>query len=96
MRVGKIISAEEHPNADKLLVLKVDLGEEDERTIVAGLKGHYSVDELKGRKAIFIANLESVVLRGVESEGMILAVSSEDDVKILVPEKDVDVGVRVS
>ncbi|MFH1425561.1 MAG: hypothetical protein ABIG28_02410 [archaeon] len=98
LRVGLIKEVEEHPNADKLFVLKVDFAEESgERTIVAGLRGHYSVDELKGKKAIFVANLEPAMLRGVESNGMILAASTEDksSVKILVPKVDVNVGEKV-
>ena len=78
LRVGEIKSVEAHPNADKLYVMKVDLGEGEERTIVAGLRKYYSVEELAGKKAIFVANLEPAVLRGVESNGMILAAVSED------------------
>jgi len=75
MRVGKIIKVEDHPNADKLFVMTVDLGEE-ERTIVAGLKGFYSKEELEGKSSIFVVNLEPVSLRGVESNGMIMAASN--------------------
>ncbi|MBU1103642.1 MAG: methionine--tRNA ligase subunit beta [Nanoarchaeota archaeon] len=98
LRVGEIKKVEAHPNADKLFVLAVDLGEESERTIVAGLKGFYSEDELVGRKAIFAANLEPAVLRGVESNGMILAAVSEDkkEVKILSVDDGAEVGMRVS
>src|SRR3989344_9306460 len=96
LRVGKIIEIEEHPNADKLFVMKVDLGEgkSKERTIVAGLRGHYKKEELEGKKAIFVANLEPVKLRGVESNGMILAAVSEDrkEVVFLKPEKEVIAG----
>ena len=60
LRVGEILEVKEHPNADKLFVMKVDLGEEKDRTIVAGLKEHYPADELKGKKAIFVANLQPV------------------------------------
>ncbi len=98
LRVGKILNAEDHPNADKLYVLKVDLGESKERTIVAGLKNHYKKEELKGRKAIFVSNLEKKELRGVESNGMILAAVSEDNKKIVIltPEKDIDAGTKIS
>ena len=96
LRVGLITSVQEHPNADKLFVLKVDLGEDEERTIVAGLRGHYSAEELKGKKAIFVANLESVKLRGIESNGVILAVNgTENDIVILVPNGDAEIGSRV-
>lgn len=98
LRVGLIKEVEEHPNADKLLVLKVDLGEDSERTICAGLKGFYSIEELKGKKAVFVVNLEPRELRGIESNGMILAASSEDksEVKILLVDGDLEVGSKVS
>ena len=98
LRVGEIIFAEEHPNASKLLVLKVDFGEEiGERTIVAGLKNYYSADELEGKKAVFIINLEPVVLRGVESNGMILAASNSDksEVRILIVDGDLEAGSKI-
>lgn len=97
-RVGKIIEVKKHPNADKLLVLNVDFGESEQRTIVAGLSAHYATEELEGKKAIFAVNLEPVNLRGVESHGMILAASSDDKKKVvvLVPEKDIDAGSKVS
>ena len=99
LRVGEITSAEEHPRADKLFVLKVDLGSEiGERTIVAGLRGHYSADELVGKKAIFVVNLSPRNMRGVESNGMILAASSSDksSVRILMVDGEMEVGSKVS
>ena len=96
LRVGRIVEVEEHPNADKLFVLKVDLGEE-ERTIVAGLRGHYTADELRGKKAVFVVNLEPVVLRGVKSNGMVLAAVSEDKKKVVLLEaEDAEVGWKVT
>lgn len=97
LRVGKILEVEDHPKADKLYVLTVDLGEEKPRTIVAGLKKHYEKDALKGKKAVFIANLEPVTLRGIESNGMTLAAVSADEsiVCVLEPEKDAPVGSKV-
>ncbi len=99
LRVGEILSAEEHPNASKLLILKVDFGEEiGERTIVAKLKEYYKTKELKGKKAIFIVNLEPANLRGVESNGMILAASNSDksEVKILIADGDLEAGSKIS
>ena len=93
IRVGKIIEVEEHPNASKLYVLKVDLGEI--RTIVAGLKPYYSKEELKGKKGIFIANIKPVVIRGIESNGMILAAGYGENVVFLSPEKDIDEGAKI-
>ena len=87
IRVGEIKSAENHPNADKLCVLKVDLGSE-ERTIVTGIKGHYELDKLVGRKIVVIVNLDPVVLRGVKSEGMLLAAGSDDRKEICLLDVD--------
>ncbi len=98
LRVGQVIDVQAHPKADKLYILTVDLGEEKPRTIVAGLRPHYEAEELKNKKAIFIANLQPVILRGIESNGMILAASNEDKTKvhILTPDNDLPVGSKVS
>ena len=98
LRVGEIKKVEDHPNADKLFVMTIDLGEDKGRTIVAGLKENYSKEDLEGKKAVFVANLEPVQLRGVESNGMILAACDKENktVRILVPEKDVKEGTEVS
>lgn len=96
LRVGQIVKAEDHPNADKLLVLIVDLNEDEDRVIVAGLKGHYEKEELEGKKAIFVTNLEPSKIRGIESNGMILAASDKEGrVIILSPEKDIEIGSKV-
>lgn len=97
LKVGKITEVKPHPNADKLYVLTVDLGEEKARTIVAGLRNHYQPEHLKGKKAIFAANLAPVTIRGVESNGMILAAVNEDDshVTILIPDEDIAVGSKI-
>ena len=94
LRVAKIMSAEKVEGADKLLKLKVDLGDE-EKQIVAGIALKYSAEELEGKKIIVVANLKPAKLRGVESQGMLLAASTEDDVVIVSPEKDIPVGSRV-
>lgn len=73
LRAGKIQSAEAHPNADRLLVLKVDIGEETPRNIVAGIAAKYTPDELVGKQVVIVANLKPAKLRGVVSEGMLLA-----------------------
>ena len=85
MRVAKIIDAKEHPNADKLYVLKIDVGELGERTIVAGLKEWYSIDDLKGRKIVLLANLKPANLRGIKSEGMLLAADDGKRPYLLIP-----------
>ena len=96
-RVGKIIDVADHPKADKLYLLNVDLGEERPRIIVAGLKKFYSKEELKGKKAIFVVNLEKINLRGVESDGMILAAveGNDDKVVFITPQKEVKEGSKV-
>lgn len=76
LRVARVIRAREHPNADRLLILDIDLGGE-ERQIVAGIVEHYELDELDGLRIVVVANLEPALLRGEESQGMLLA--AEDD-----------------
>ena len=97
MRVARVIEAFDHPNADKLIVLKVDLGDE-QRQICAGLRGHYEAADLVGRLIIVVANLASRMMRGEESNGMLLAASSPDESRIILlqPEADIEPGARVS
>ncbi len=96
LRVGKIIKVEEHPNADKLYILEVDLGNKDKRTIVAGLRLKYKKEELIGKKAVFVANLEPAIIRGVESNGMLLAAGDDhENIIILAPEKDIKEGSKI-
>ena len=95
LKVGTVKSAEPHPNADKLMVLQVDLGTE-QRQICAGIRNHYTPDELVGRQIVLVANLETAKLRGLESQGMLLAASDEERVIFLTPEKSVQPGSKVS
>ena len=83
LRVGRVVGVEEHPNADKLLVLKVDLGDE-QRQICAGLRGHYTPDQLAGRNLVIVTNLAPRMMRGLESQGMLLAAGSPDRTKVVV------------
>ncbi len=94
IRIAEITAAEEHPNADKLILLKLKVGEE-EKQIVAGIKKFYSFDELVGKKITIINNLEPVELRGERSEGMLLAASDDDGLTLVTPEKDISCGARV-
>ena len=94
LRVAEIKAVEEHPDADKLLVLKIDTGD-GEKQLVAGIKNHYSAEELVGKKIIIVNNLAPAVLRGVESQGMLLAARDGDKVVLLTTEKDVGPGSRV-
>jgi methionine--tRNA ligase beta chain len=97
LRVGRVISAMDHPNADKLLVLKVDLGNE-QRQICAGVKGFYTADQLVGKNIILVANLAPRMMRGQESQGMLLAASNADRSKVIVlsPEADIEPGSVVT
>lgn len=96
LRVGKILSAEDHPNADKLFILNVDIGTE-RRTVVAGLRKHYTKEQLIGKKIILFTNLEPVMLRGVRSDGMVLAAVDEEKnlVVLLTPDCDVEQGATI-
>ena len=98
IRVGQIVSAEKHPNSDHLLALKVDVGEEKPRSIVAGLAEYYTPEQLLNQKATFVCNLKPSKLRGIASEGMILAATSlgeEKKVKFCHPAADCPIGTQV-
>lgn len=92
--VAQIKDVREHPNADRLYVLKVDTGKE-ERQIVAGIRLKYPKEQLVGRRVIIVANLQPAVIRGEESNGMILAASDDNGVSILSPDRDVALGSTV-
>ena len=105
LRVARVIAAENHPNADKLLKLQLDDGSGTPRQICAGIKGHYSAEEMVGRLIIIVANLAPRVIRGEESRGMLLAASdapkTEDPnvvrrVVVLQPATDIPPGSIVS
>jgi len=97
LRVAKVVDAYDHPNADKLIVVKVDLGDE-QRQICAGLRGHYEPGSLIGRLIIVVANLAPRRMRGEESNGMLLAASSTDQSRIILlqPDTEIDPGSVVS
>lgn len=97
LRVAKVLEAREHPNADRLLVLKIDIGTE-ERQLVAGLKGYYQPEDLVGRLIVVVKNLAPRKMRGEESQGMLLAASDEEksQVILLSPSADIAPGARVS
>lgn len=96
LRVGKIIEAEDIEGADKLFKLKVDLGTET-RILLAGLKGFYNKDELINRRCVVVCNLEPKKMKGIKSEGMLLAAVNDDEseVVLIAPEKAVEDGARV-
>ena len=92
--VGQILSAEKVPDTDKLLKLSVDLGEATPRQIVSGISLYFpDCSVLVGKKCMFVANLEMRIIRGIESNGMILAVSTEDGkFSLLTPNDEIPVG----
>lgn len=99
LRTAKILEVEDIPGTDKLYKLVVNLGKElGKRTLVAGLKLYYNVEELIGKTCIVFTNLESRKIRGIESHGMILAAVNEDGskVQLLQPDKDMEEGSRIS
>ena len=100
LRVGKVLEAAPHPNADRLMVLKVDLGTE-QRQLIAGIRGHYEPDDLVGTQIVVVANLAPRVMRGLESQGMLLAAvepanGAGQRVVVLAPCDDVRPGTPCS
>lgn len=97
IRVGTIKSVKDHPDADKLYLILVDFGkEETDRQIVAGIKEWYKKEELVGKKIIVFLNLEPKVLRGIESNGMLLAAEHGDKGVLLTVDKDIPNGAKIS
>ncbi len=102
LRVAKIVEAENHPNADRLLKLQLDDGSGEPRQICAGIKGHYDPADLVGRHIVIVANLEPRTIRGEESRGMLLAASDaakgaeERSVVVLTPMGEIGAGAVVS
>lgn len=95
LKVASIISAEKVEGSEKLLKLQIKVGEE-ERTLVAGISAHYAPDTLVGKKIIVIANLEPRRLKGIESQGMLLAAEdSEGHLALLVPDREIPDGTQV-
>ncbi|MFA4989586.1 MAG: methionine--tRNA ligase subunit beta [Candidatus Omnitrophota bacterium] len=91
LKVAQIKEVSEHPNADKLLILILDLGEKTKQ-VVAGIKGSYTREALLGKYVVVADNLEPAVLRGIESQGMVLAGSDESGVVIISPERPLKLG----
>lgn len=94
IRIATVMAASIVEGADKLLKLTLDAGELGERTVVSGIRQWYSPDELVGKQVVYLANLEPRVLRGVESQGMIIAAGGEEAV-LLQPSKQMENGTIV-
>jgi len=91
LRTAKILEVRDHPSADRLYVIDIDLGNE-KRQVVAGIKKNYASQELVGKNIAVVTNLEPATIRGIESNGMLLAASSDDDISILTLDKDIPSG----
>ena len=94
MAIGRIASVAPHPNADRLLVIQVAIGDQT-RQLVAGMRKWYSPEEMVGKKVVVVTNLKPVKLRGVESRGMLLAAEAGDDVVLLGIDRDISDGAKV-
>jgi len=95
MVVAKVLEVEDHPNADRLYIVKADIGGET-RQLVAGIREHYKKEMLIGKEVVVLKNLQPATIRGVESNGMILATKDGEKLAILIPEKEVKLGSPVS
>ena len=91
IRVAQIKEVKDHPHADKLYVITIDLGDKTKQ-IVAGIKGSYRPEDLLGRQIAVVDNLEPAVLRGVESQAMLLAAHDEKGIAILTPDRSMQPG----
>ena len=99
LRVAKVLEVRDHPNADKLICLTIDLGGQ-QRQIIAALKGHYSAESLLGKQVVVVANLQPRKMRGLDSNGMLLAASmgqgADQKVVILTTDQPVPPGATIS
>jgi methionyl-tRNA synthetase len=95
IRIGKVIAAEMVPDADKLIKCTIDFGEAGTRTIVSGIAEWKKPEELVGKLLPYVFNLAPRVLRGVESQGMLIAASDDNGVALLQPERDIPPGTKL-
>ncbi|GAB6065231.1 methionine--tRNA ligase subunit beta [Aquifex pyrophilus] len=95
LRVAKVLEAESVEGSEKLLKLRVSLGDE-ERTIVAGIAKFYKPEEIVGKKIVIVANLKPRKIFGIESQGMLLAASDGENLSLIVPDRDVKEGAKLS
>jgi len=95
LRTAKIIDAKEHPDAEKLLILQIDMGKFGQRVIVAGIKNHYSTEELIGKNIVIVANLKPAKIRGIKSNGMLLAATDSGGIVSLLNPNNAPPGSRI-
>ncbi|MFA5118693.1 MAG: methionine--tRNA ligase subunit beta [Candidatus Omnitrophota bacterium] len=91
LKIATIKEVSEHPNADRLYVLIVDLGDKTKQ-IVAGIRNAYAKEDLLGKQVVVVDNLEPALLRGVESQGMLLAASDEAGISVVSPGRQMQLG----
>ena len=91
LRVAQIKEVNDHPNADRLYVITLDVGDKTKQ-VVAGIKSSYIKEDLIDKQVVVVDNLDSAVLRGVESQGMLLAASDETGIVIVSPQRKMKLG----
>ncbi|MCX5716190.1 MAG: hypothetical protein NTV07_04940 [Candidatus Omnitrophica bacterium] len=91
LKIASIVEVKDHPNADKLYVITVDLGDV-KKEVVAGIKPSYTKEALVGKQVVIVNNLDPVTLRGVQSNGMILAASDDTGIVVVTTDKPVKLG----
>ncbi|HNX68368.1 MAG TPA: methionine--tRNA ligase subunit beta [Candidatus Omnitrophota bacterium] len=94
LKIAEIETVAPHPNADRLYVLGIKVGEV-RKQIVAGIRAHYTEDQLKGKKIVIVDNLDPAVIRGVESQGMLLAASNETMLTVVTTDRPIADGAKV-
>ena len=94
LRVAEVLEVKAHPNADRLYVVDIKIGEE-RKQIVAGIRTQYSESELIGKKVVVVNNLEPATIRGVESQGMLLAANDGEKIVIITPDREIASGAQV-
>jgi methionyl-tRNA synthetase len=95
LKIGTVLEAEEVEGSEKLVKLTVDLGEESPRTVLTGMKAWHGPDHFKGRQLVFVVNLETRKMMGIESHGMIMAADPDEGPVLLIPEKQVPPGTKI-
>jgi len=91
LKIGKILEVSMHPDAEKLYLLKVDVGDKTIQ-LVAGIKPFYEPEQLENKLIVVVTNLEPKNIRGVLSEGMVLAAQDKDDISLIISDKEIAVG----
>ena len=94
IRIARVLETKDHPNADKLYILKIDTGGK-QKQIVAGIKNFYKKEDLVDKQIVIVDNLEPAIIRGESSEGMLLAAQDAQRISILIPDKPIKEGSRV-